>query len=291
MPRLVPAVVRATDILELFLGEESTLSAADIVQRLDLPRSTVHELLTTLVERRYLERRQDADSQYQLGSRLLDLGSRYQQRLKFAAEADTVARQVAAQCRETVHVAVLDGDEVVYISKIDSTYPVRLISQVGRRLPAHCTAVGKVLLAGLPASRINDLFQGRKLIALTEHSITSNEVLLNELAQIKRDRVGYEMCESNRDAGCVAAPVVDARGDWAAAISISVPTTRQNKETWRRWEKLATEGAAELSRRLGGQGLPDVMGIPARRNPARPASTPLVHGNHQQRNDTQATLP
>ncbi|WP_197319696.1 IclR family transcriptional regulator [Saccharomonospora sp. NB11] len=253
MARLVPAVLRAADILELFLGDDATLSAAEIGRRLELPRSTAHELLTTLVERHYLVRRSGEETTYQLGPRLLELGSRYQQRLEFAAEADAVARQVAAECRETVHVGVLDGIEVVYVSKVDSTHSVRLISEVGRRLPAHCTAVGKVLLAGLSDAELSERLKGRRLVALTEHSITSRTELRAQLDQVRTSGVAFERSESNVDAGCVAAPVVDATGQWVAGMSISIPTSRHSDEAWPTWEKLVREGAAELSRRLGGR--------------------------------------
>jgi IclR family KDG regulon transcriptional repressor len=251
MPRLVPAVLRAADVLELFLGADARLSATDIVERLGLPRSTTHELLTTLVARRYLDRHAGDETTYSLGPVLLELGSRYQQRLEFAKEADAAARSVAAQCGETVHVGVLDGLDVVYVSKIDSTHSVRLISEVGRRLPAHCTAVGKVLLAGLPPEELTARLKGRKLVPLTEHSVTSRPALLVQLDEVRHTGVAHERSESNPDAGCVAAPVVDAHGDWVAAMSISIPTSRHSDEAWPRWEKLVREGAAELSARLG----------------------------------------
>ncbi|GAB2978755.1 IclR family transcriptional regulator [Amycolatopsis acidiphila] len=252
MPRLVPAVLRAADVLELFLGPDTTLSAAEIVERLDLPRSTTHELLTTLVARRYLDRQVSEETTYSLGPVLLELGSRYQQRLEFAKEADATARSVAAQCGETVHVGVLDGLDVVYVSKIDSTHSVRLISAVGRRLPAHCTAVGKVLLAGLPREELTARLKGRKLAVLTPRSITSRSALLAQLDDVRRTGIAHERSESNPDAGCVAAAVVDARGDWTAAMSISIPTSRHSEEAWPRWEKLVREGAARLTLRLGG---------------------------------------
>lgn len=253
MPRLVPAVLRAADVLELFLGPDATLSATEIVGRLGLPRSTTHELLTTLVARRYLDRHPGEETTYSLGPVLLELGSRYQQRLEFAKEANAAARAVAAQCGETVHVGVLDGLDVVYVSKIDSTHSVRLISEVGRRLPAHCTAVGKILLAGLPQEELTARLKGQKLVALTEHSVTSRPTLLAQLEEVRGSGVAHERSESNPDAGCVAAPVVDAQGDWVAAMSISIPTSRHSEEAWPRWEKLVREGAAELSARLGGR--------------------------------------
>ncbi|OQO90540.1 IclR family transcriptional regulator [Saccharomonospora piscinae] len=255
MVRLVPAVSRAADVLELFLGEDVTLSASEIGRRAGMPRSTAHELLTTLVQRHYLVRHTGEETTYALGPKLLELGSRYQQRLEFAAEADAVARQVAAECRETVHVAVLDGLDVVYVSKVDSTHSVRLISEVGRRLPAHCTAVGKVLLAGLTDDELSARLGGRRLVALTPHSITSRAVLREQLAAIRRTGVAHERSESNPDAGCVAAPVVAADGAWVAGMSISIPTSRHTDAAWRVWEELVRRGAAELTRRLGGSPL------------------------------------
>lgn len=252
MPRLVPAVQRAADVLELFLGDEASLTAGEIGERLGLPRSTVHELLTTLVARRYLVKQSTEDTRFRLGPMLLELGSRYQRRLEFSAEADAVARSVAASCGETVHVAVLDGLDVVYVSKIDSTHSVRLISEVGRRLPAHCTAVGKVLLAGLSRDEFAAQLKGKRLCPLTEHSVTSRSALRDQLDEVRRVGVAHERSESNPDAGCVAAPVVNARGEWTAALSIAVPTSRQAEEAWPQWEKLVRDGAAELTRRLGG---------------------------------------
>ncbi|ASO18395.1 DNA-binding IclR family transcriptional regulator [Actinoalloteichus hoggarensis] len=251
MARHVPAVMRAADILELFLGERSTLSAPEIASRLGLPRSTVHELVTTLVARGYLDRRPGAETQYKLGFRLLELGARYQQDLDLATEGDAVARRIARECDETVHVAVLDGLEVVYICKIDSTHSVRMISGVGRRLPAHCTAVGKVLLAGLPPEEADALLRGHELHPLTPRSITSAAALRAQLSEVRRTGVAYEMCESNPDVGCVAAPVTDHAGVWVAALSISVPTVRHREEAWPEWERLVRDGATELSRRLG----------------------------------------
>jgi IclR family KDG regulon transcriptional repressor len=251
MARQVPAVTRAFDILELFLGERSSLTAPEVATRLGLPRSTTHELLNTLVARGYLARRPNADGPYRLGSRLLELGSRYQQDLDLAAEGELVARRVAEECGETVHVAVLDGTDVVYVCKIDSMHSVRMVSAVGRRLPAHCTAVGKVLLAGMSQQRFDELFRGRKLAALTDRSITSLAALRGQLAEIRRTGVAYEMCESNPDVGCVAAPVTDHSGEWVAAMSISVPTIRHTEDCWPRWEKLVRDGATELSRSLG----------------------------------------
>jgi DNA-binding IclR family transcriptional regulator len=223
-------VTRALDILELFLDGDGTLSAPDIVRKLQLPRTTVHELVTTLAARSYIVQVPGQPGRYRLGVRPYQLGSRYAEQLDLAAEGQQVARSVAETCDETVHVAILEGTDVIYIAKVDSTHAVRMVSAAGRRLPAHCTSVGKMLLASLPdvelTSRIPD---NADLVAMTPNSIT----------------------ESNPDVSCVAAPVRDRTGQVVAALSISVPMIRWSDERRVELEQLAAKGAVELSERLG----------------------------------------
>src|SRR5262245_44761283 len=189
MGRAVPAVSRALDILELFL-DRPALSAPQITEKLGLPRTTVHELLTTLVDRGYLESVAGAPTRFRLGMRLFQLGSQFTDRLDLVREAQEAAGDIAAACDETVHVAVLDGTNVVYVAKVDSTHPVRMVSAVGRRLPAHCTAVGKMLLSGLSLEALDAHFpRGQALTGMTPNSITSAAKLRNHLAQVREDGV------------------------------------------------------------------------------------------------------
>lgn len=251
MGRAVPAVSRALDILELFLGHAS-LSAPEITDRLGLPRTTVHELVTTLVDRAYLTPLAGQPTRYRLGMRLFQLGGVFAEHLDLAREAQEVAGEVAAACDETVHVALLDGTDVVYIAKVDSTHPVRMVSAVGRRLPAHCTGVGKMLLSGLTPEALDARYPpGAQLPAMTPRSITSPPRLRAHLAQVRERGVAYDECESNSAVNCAAAPVYDRGGTMVAAISISVPTFRWNDEVRREWGELVRDGAARLSQRLG----------------------------------------
>ncbi len=256
MGRLVPAVTRALDILELFLDGDGTLSAPDIVRKLQLPRTTVHELVTTLVARSYLTPMPSAPGRYRLGVRSYQLGSRYAEQLDIAAEGQHVARLVAETCDETVHVAILEGTDVIYIAKVDSTHAVRMVSAAGRRLPAHCTSVGKMLLASLPepelTARIPD---GAELTAMTPNSITEPAALRTELATIRERGIALECRESNPDVSCVAAPVRNRSGRVVAALSISVPMIRWSDERHAELSRLAAKGAADLSERLGHRGV------------------------------------
>lgn len=254
MPRRVPAVERALDILELFLRspQPESLSVPEIARALELPRSTAHELVATLVARRYLRPLEGNPHRFALDARVFELGNAYAAGLDLAREGQIVARKIAAQCDETVHIAVLEGREAFYIAKVDSTNALRLVSAIGRRLPAHCTAVGKMLLSGLSEEEFAERFAGvHELPGMTPNSIRTIEALRAELARTRARGIAWDNCESNPDVRCVAAPIYDHRGRMVAAMSISFPVVRDTPERFRELSRLVQEGARELSERLG----------------------------------------
>ncbi|MFF3171824.1 IclR family transcriptional regulator [Streptomyces sp. NPDC057900] len=254
MGRLVPAVTRALDVLELFLDGDGTLSAPEVTRKLQLPRTTVHELLTTLAARSYLATTPDQPGRYRLGVRTYQLGSRYAEQLDLAAEGRRAAEQVAETCGETVHVAILEEADVICVAKADSTHAVRMVSAAGRRLPAHCTAVGKTLLAALPAPELDDRLYGLELTGMTPHSITDEAALRTALDAVRERGIAVEHRESDPDVSCVAAPVRDGGGRVVAALSISVPMIRWSDEREQELASLAAAGAEALSARLGHHG-------------------------------------
>lgn len=252
MATSVPAVGRAFDILELFLTKDEELAAADVVRELHLPRTTVHQLLATLLERRYLSTSPNYPGRYRLGIRTFELGSAYRERLDLAREGQYVAAKISALCEETVHLGVMDGRDVTYIVKVDSTHPVRLVSEVGRRVSAHCTAVGKALLAGLSDAQIEALYSGLNVLpALTPNSITSIQQLRREIQSVREKGSSLENCESNQAVACVGAPVLGQTGSVIAAMSISVPTSRWSDTVEEELTRLVVDGARELSEIMG----------------------------------------
>jgi IclR family KDG regulon transcriptional repressor len=251
MGRAVPAASRALDILELFL-DTPLLSAAEVVTRLGLPRTTTHELLGTLVDRRYLLLVPGQPLRYRLGVRLFQLGSIFAQHLDLARESQRIAAEIGATCEETVHVAVLEGRDVIYIVRVESTHPVRMVSAVGRRLPAHCTGVGKMLLSEFAPQEIDALYAPDETLSpMTANSISSVARLKTELAAIHERSLSYDEAESSEDVHCVAAGIRDDSGAMVAAISISVPTTRWNESSRSSWSALVRDGADRLSESLG----------------------------------------
>jgi len=250
--RTTPAVLRAFAILSL-IRQGGPLTVREAAAGLGLPRSSVHELMHTLAELGAIGPADAGSGRYTLGLLLHELGSAYLSEVDVAREGHQVVERVASACGETVHLATLDGAEVVYLAKVDSIHAVRMVSAVGRRLPAHCTGVGKALLSGLDDAELARRFGGddASLPAMTAHSIPTLAALREALAQVRRRGYATDDCESNRDVRCVAAPVFDHRGAMVAAMSISVPVSRTADDWPGELATLVSEGARELSRRLG----------------------------------------
>jgi IclR family KDG regulon transcriptional repressor len=247
--RMVGAVSRSLDVIELFLTEPGPLTVSEIGQRVQIPRSTLHEIVHTLRVRGYLEADRDG---LRLGLRLFELGNAYRSQLDLAAAGQEEAGQLARITGETSQVAVLDGRDVVYVAKVEGSNMLRLVSEVGRRLPATCTGVGKAMLATLAPAEVEALFPtDADLAIMTPHSVNSSEALAAELAVTRSRGYAIDDCESNIAVRCVAVAVRNASGAGVAAISVSVPTVRWNADTQRRLADLVRQAGARLSRHLG----------------------------------------
>ena len=155
------------------------------------------------------------------------------------------------QTRESSQVGVLDGHDVVYVDRLESSQSLRLFTETGRRVPVHCTSSGKVLLAHLPPERQAALLDSLDLVALTPHTVTDREVLATELARVRRR--GWAEAVNEREIGVasVAAPIRDARGVVVAAISIGAPTVRLPAAQRRHLGAIVIDAGEAVGRRLG----------------------------------------
>jgi IclR family transcriptional regulator, KDG regulon repressor len=251
MARTVPAVERAIRLLELFLDEPGPLSVPQLTSRLGIHRSSVHELVRTLLQHGFLAEADQQPHRYVLGSRVFEIGNAYAARVDLISEAQQVTRAVAASCNESVALAILDGVEVVYVVKADGTQIVRTVTYPGSRLKAHCTGAGKMLLAGLSDEELAARLGEAELIAMTPHTITSREGLRRELAEIRARQLSFDDNEAHVGVRCLAAPVYDHTGAMVAAMSIATPAVRMSDERRPELEAHLRAGARELSLRLG----------------------------------------
>lgn len=254
MARLTPAVVRTLDILELFLRGSASLSAADVVRETGLPRSTVHELLTTLASRGYLQRN-ETTGQYTLGVTLLHLGNAYSERFDLLGAANRAARALSDRVKETASVAIRQGTSVFYLAKIERRAVIAIPSSIGGRLPASCTAIGKALLSAVPDDALAAMYpEPDALPVMTEHSIATLPELLADLAETRRRGYALEHGESTPGLRCVAALVRDVEGNAVAAISTSVPELRWERRPEQEWVLQVLAAADDLSAQLGYRG-------------------------------------
>lgn len=247
-----PALRRGLDILELFLEKNDGLSVPQITQLLDLPRASAHELVSALADRGYIQSLADNPGRYVLGVRVFRLGAAYERDLDLATIGRENARRIAAACGETVQIVIRDGAFAVFIVRIDSTHSIRLVSHVGSRLPAYCTAGGKAMLSAISDDELLALVpDDAALVPMTPNSVDNRKRLLSELAATRERGWAEENMESNADVGCVAAPIFDRSGNCVAAMSISVPLMRWNDEEKANYAQLVLEGAKDMSSALG----------------------------------------
>lgn len=223
--RMIQSVARAVSILEHLAAHRSGDGLTSISRGVQLSKSTTHSLISTMEQLGYVQQDQTT-GRYSLGLKLFELGQAMHASMDLRTIAMPYLHALAKKYEETVHLAVLSKGEVVYIDKVDSPRSIRITSQIGGRNPAHCTGVGKILLAGLPEAEIGKAIGGRKLQKFTPNTIADLDKLRLHLEKVRAD--GYAQDEEEIELGlsCVAAPIKNHRGAVIAAISLSGPTGR-----------------------------------------------------------------
>lgn len=244
----IQSVERAILILEQLCRGPAAL--AELSRALDLHKSTAHGLLQTMVKHGYV-RQETATGRYRLGHRVLVLSSAYLEHCDLRETARPYLRRLAEEHGETVHLVVMDDGQVVYVDKIDSPQSIRMVSSIGRRLPAHCTGVGKAVLAFLPEESMLSVVKKRGLSRFTEHTITTMEELAGELARIREEGVAYDREEIEEGLRCVAVPIIGFGQYPVGAISVAGPAWRLTAEKVAAVAGSLKEVAAEISRQMG----------------------------------------
>jgi IclR family transcriptional regulator, KDG regulon repressor len=220
-----------------------------LARELGLPRNTAYELVNTLVSRNLVHL--DSDGCLRLGFHLFELGSVYAQTLDLFNEARPIVRELVRASNETSHVAMLDGRHTVYLIKEEGTQSLRNLSAVGRRVPAHGTAVGKAILAFQPREETLRRLAGAHLERLTANTITDIDTLLLDLDKTVERGYSIDDEEGHIEVCCLGVPIRNDHGAVVAGLSI---TTHRSKMTPSRREELARLLIAardQLSRRLG----------------------------------------
>jgi DNA-binding IclR family transcriptional regulator len=244
---------RAIRILEL-LSDGKPRTPLEVSEGIGLSPSTTFRLLATLSYYNYTKR-DERINQYRLGLACLELARAYQDSNDLRRVAIPELEALRDDVKETVHLCVLDHMEIVYVEKLSGLHAIGIMSsRVGGRAPAHCTGVGKVLLAYAKPELVNGYFQKQGLAQFTDTTITSLEELGYELSTIRKNGYAFDRGEHEHEVRCVAAPIFDISGEVVAALSISGPRDRMEplQENLTLIEK-AKQTAWRISRQIGYQ--------------------------------------
>lgn len=252
----VKSAHRVVDILELLAKKPSGLTFTSLNVQLEIPKSSLHQLLSTLVDTRVIQ--YDATSKnYLLGTRLWEFAMTYVNSLDVVQLSQPFLERLRDKYNETVQMAILDGSDIVYIAKVNSQRPVQLASQVGSRLPAYATGIGKALLACLPRDTVARIYSASDLSHFTSSTMDTLGKLLENLDLTRARGYALDLGEYSPEIRCIAIPMLGFNNSLKAAISFSMSKELFVEDKIRFLADGLSECAKEISHRLGADN-PDI---------------------------------
>lgn len=245
----VGVVGKVLRILEALDVASDGLQLKDIAQQTSINKATAYRFLAHLENEGYLFR--DDGGAYLVGPKLARLGSGTSYHLTLRKIGRPVLQNLWKITKETVNLAVLDGHEVLYLDVLESPHTFRLVSQIGSRRPLHCTALGKVILANLPAEEKEELLSAVKLERFTPHTLANSSKLKKDLTKVRH--CGYSLDDEEAVLGsrCIGAAIFDITGRVAAAVSVSGPITRISRDKIQTISRATINAARMVSEQLG----------------------------------------
>lgn len=240
---------RTFDIIELLSKEQKSMSLTEISKSTGISKSTVHRLLKAMYSRHYVEK--DKNNCYSIGIKLIELASYHINGLELQTEAKPFLSILRSELNLTVHLGILDGDEVVYIEKMDLYRSAMLYAQIGYRSPAYCSSIGKCLLSCLSGEELDEALFNCKFEKFTPNTIDNIKDFKQYLKKVRRQ--GWAMDDEEYKVGnrCVGAPIFDYRGDAIASISASGHISQISNENLPLIIEQVQESAYQISKRMG----------------------------------------
>ena len=247
--RTVQSLERAFSILEAIAGSDQPLSLAELSRLTSLHTSTAFHLIKTLILLGYV--RQEDSKRYRIGPRLFMQAAGASNEIGLVNLATPHLKRLADETGETAHLAVQAENGIAVIAKIEARSTVRTSERLGIVRPAHCTAIGKVLLADLPGDELESYLRTGTLKAFTSKTIIERATLREEIRRVAASGIAYDDAEFSEELRCVAAPVRNYTRQTIASVGISGPVWRVPLQEMRRFGTRVAAVAAELSRDLG----------------------------------------
>ncbi len=247
---LIQSLLTSIDVLDCFSREEQNLGISEISRKLGLNKSRVHRILLTLEQRSIVVKNPDT-MKYRLGLKLFQLGYLVEEQLEIRHYAHPFMQNLALETKETINLNVLYNGRRMSVKKIESPHEIRQAVELGKSLPIHSGAPGKVLMAYLPDDSLTGLLEDKKLITMGPNTITDREDLLAELSKVRKQGYSISFEETYLGAVSIAAPVRDFSGSVIAALSVTGPVSRFTDVNIRRFIPLVIGAANSISTALG----------------------------------------
>ena len=239
---------KALEVLDAIAHADSPPRFTDLLGLVDQPRGTLHRQLSNLIAEGLVDL--NADHSYVPGLRLLKLSAKSWSKNSFRVLAEPHIRSLHEVTGETVHLGLLNGQEVIYLDKIESKQTVRMHSQVGNTSPLYCTGVGKAMLALLPKDECDDLIDQIDYVRHTEHTLYTPELLHADIEKIRATGIAHDREEHEPGIRCVAAGVQSIETGIIAGISVTGPAFRIDDTSIAQWEPLVQRTARAIEQDL-----------------------------------------
>ena len=248
---IIQTVSHALTLLGQFNENVETFGVTELSKRLKLHKNNVFRLLATLESRGYIDQNKVTEN-YRLGLKTLELGQTFVKQMGLLRQSRPVLEWLVRQCNETSYIAILKDFDIIYLDAVETDLTVRVVTRVGSRLPAYCSAAGKAQLAYLSEEELENYFSGKEMKRFTQNTITNVDEMKKELKKITEQGFSIDNEELDTGVRCVAAPIRDYTRRIVGAVSISGPSMRLGAD---RIEKelipLAKKAAEEISMKLG----------------------------------------
>jgi len=247
----ITALQRGLRLLHLFSESPRGLTAKQVAELSRLPVSTVHRFLANLTSAGFLNR--DVEGVHHLGIACFSIGQAAVGQLDIRRLSLPYLRELNQQTRETIHLTVRHGSQVVYVEKLDSPEPLRIHSRIGASVPLYCTAVGKVMLAYMAQNEQEWILSQLELKRLTPNTVGSLQELKTELYRVRKNGYASDLEEHELHIRCLAAPIFDHTGSVQSSLSITAPTLRMPVTRLRQLAPLMQAAGLKISAELGYQ--------------------------------------
>lgn len=243
-------IERIIKILDSFSLDEPELTLKELTNKTGLPKPTVYRIAEALNKVSILSK-DDNVSKYRIGVKLFELGSLYLETLELRKLAFPEIEKLSKYTEESIHMGVLDGNEVTSIEGLGSTHNLQAKLWIGKRSPIYCTSIGKAILAFLPKKEQEEILTTIEFKRYTKNTITDKKNLKKELESIRRQ--GFALDNEEHDEGimCVGAPIFNNKGEVVASISISGPKIRMKEQKLEKYKKLLMDSVKRISDKLG----------------------------------------